>query len=176
MKNKILGREARSRSEIRRYVLTFAALLLVAAVLQTTVLARGRWFGIVPDLTFAVVVCLAYFCGAETGTICGIAGGFLIEALGGHGVAVLPLVYLFLGYVVGFLTQKQPKRLTLYAITGAATLPVHAVVTVFYTLVTYHKLTGYTFTHILLPETGALVILFACLYFPLGKLAAWVQR
>lgn len=176
MKNKILGREARNRSEIRRYVLTSAALLLLTVVLQTTVLARWRWFGIVPDLTFAVVVCLAYFCGAETGAICGIAGGFLIEALGGHGLAILPLVYLFLGYVIGFFAKRQPQGLRSYALIGAVTLPIHAAVTVFYTLVTYHKLTGYTFTHILLPETGALVILFALLYFPLKKLTDWVQR
>ena len=176
MKNKILGREARNRSEVRRYVLTSAALLLLTVVLQTTVLARWRWFGIVPDLTFAVVVLLACFCGAETGAICGIAGGFLIEALGGHGVSILPVVYLFLGYVIGYFTKKQTKDLRRYALICAATLPVHAVITVFYTLVTYHKLTGYTFTHILLPETAALVILFALLYFPLGKLTGWMRR
>ena len=158
MKNKILGREARNRSEIRRYVLTSAALLFVTVVLQTTVLARGRWFGIIPDLTFAVVVCLGYFYGAETGAICGIAGGFLIEALGGTGISILPVVYLFLGYVIGFFAKRQPKGISSYALISAATLPVHAIVTVFYTLVTYRKLTGYTFTHILLPETAALVI------------------
>ena len=176
MKNKILGREARSRSEIRRYVLTSALLLLVTVVTQTTVLARWRWFGIVPDLTFAVIVCLAYFRGAETGAICGIAGGFLIEALGGEGVSILPLVYLFLGYVTGFFAKRQPKGLPSYALICAATLPVHALVTVFYTLVAYRKLSGYTFTHRLLPETGALVILFLLLCFPMKKLNAWVKK
>ena len=176
MKNKILGREARSRGEIRKLILTFAALLILCVILQTTVFARWRWFGIIPDLTFAVVVCLACFCGAEAGAICGIAGGFLIEALGGTGLAVLPVVYFLLGYFVGYFAKKRPDDLRTYAITCASTLPVHAFVTVFYTLVNYHKITGRTFTHILLPETAALVILFACLYFPMKKLAAWVER
>ena len=176
MRNKILGREAQNRSQIRRYVLTATILLLVTVVVQTTILARWRWFGIVPDLTFAVVVCLAIFCGPETGAICGIAGGFLIEALGGHGVAVLPLIYLFLGYGIGCLTKTQSKRLTLYAIVGAATLPIHAMVTIFYTLINAHTLTGYTIGKVILPETAALVLLYGILYLPLRKLSERIRN
>ena len=169
----ILGRMAQNRARAWRYIVSLGLLLVVSASLQTTVLARWRLFGVIPDLTFAVVIAVACFSGRETGAILGIASGFLTEALGAQGVSILPVVWFLCGYLCGHLASRLPGGFPTYLVVAGASLPVHALTTLFYVAVTYRSLhLGATLLRVILPETGALILVFLALYFPLKFLCA----
>ena len=74
-----------------------ALLLLTLAILQTSFFGFFPLFGAVPDLVLLGVISVALMMGERAGGICGLAGGVLLDSLGGTGVALLPLFYFLLG-------------------------------------------------------------------------------
>ena len=174
----IMGQRTARRTDTVRSILLIGVLVILAAVLQTTLMGRIRPFGIVPDLTMLTVVAIAYFCGRETGAITGIAGGFLIDAMGGGRVSVMPLVYLLLCYAVGHYARAViPKRFTVYLIMIGVAVIVRSGVTILLASLQY---SSFSLPHLLLystlPEiliTGAIG---AALYFPLRLFCRVLDR
>lgn len=78
--------------------------LFVLALFQTTVLAEHRIFGAVPDIVLSAIVTIALFDGERTGTISGITGGIIIDALGGVKLSLSPFVYMVCGLIIALLT------------------------------------------------------------------------
>lgn len=87
--------------------LAYGGAVILTALLQTTVFAEFRFFGAVPDLMLMLVITVAMFEREKGGAACGLFAGFLIEALGSTGVSILPLIYMFCGIFVGWLTYNQ---------------------------------------------------------------------
>ncbi len=79
-------------------------LLIIFALLQTTLFSRFRPFGAVPDLILPLVVAVAMSEREKFGAIFGIIAAFVIESLGGGAVSILPILYMPVGYVVGALS------------------------------------------------------------------------
>ena len=71
-----------------------ASLLIFFALLQTTIFARFRPFGAVPDLMLPLVIAVAMTEREKFGAIFGLFAAFVIEALGGATMFVLPLLYM----------------------------------------------------------------------------------
>ncbi|MBP3378804.1 MAG: hypothetical protein J6L96_08650 [Clostridia bacterium] len=80
------------------------ALLILFALLQTTLFSRFRPFGVVPDLILPLVVAVAMSEREKFGAIFGIVAAFVIESLGGGAVSILPILYMPVGYIVGALS------------------------------------------------------------------------
>ena len=87
-------------------VLVSAALLVFFALLQTTIFARFRPFGAVPDLMLPLVIAIGITERERFGAVFGIAAAFVIESLGGAPVSLLPLLYLFAGIFSALLTTE----------------------------------------------------------------------
>lgn len=79
-------------------------LLILFALLQTTLFSRFRPFGATPDLILPLVVAVAMSEREKFGGIFGLVAAFVIESLGGGAVSVLPLLYMPVGYLVGALS------------------------------------------------------------------------
>lgn len=100
-----------------------AGLILFFALLQTTVFARFRPFGAIPDLMLPLVVALAMTEGEKWGAVCGLVAAFVIESLGATGVTLLPILYAAVGYFCPIvtrlhLTDSVPVRILYTAVTG----------------------------------------------------------
>ena len=98
-------------------------LILVFALLQTTVFSRFRPFGAVPDLMLPLVIAIAMTEGEKWGSVCGIASAFLIESLGTAGTALLPLLYAAAGYFCPvittlYMTDSGPVRALCTVVAG----------------------------------------------------------
>ena len=98
-------------------------LMLLLALLQTTLFARFRPFGAIPDLMLPFVVAVAMTEGERWGAVFGIAAAFLIESLGSVGVSLLPLLYMPAGYFCPLVTKlylrdSAPVRLIYIAVCG----------------------------------------------------------
>lgn len=79
-------------------------LVVLFALLQTTIFTKFKPFGAVPDLMLSLVVAISMTEREKWGAVVGVAAAFVIESLGGSVVTLLPLPYMLAGYVGGLLT------------------------------------------------------------------------
>jgi len=174
----VFGRLSQNRARAVKFVLTETILFLAVILLQTTLFARIRLFGAVPDICFVTLVLVSYFCGKEVGAITGIAVGFAVDALGSVGISLLPIFYLFCGYLFGYFTRAiYPKRYVSYLVVLAAAIPVRMVITFVYICINYNtihllELMG----RILLPEAAVTAIFATVLYFPVRRICMFMNR
>ena len=91
-------------------IILYVAASFLLAVFQSTVGKRMGLFGTTAQMTLALTVCAAYFHGPTVGAVCGIASGVFTEAIGSTGIAILPLFYMFAGWIVGIKTQEAEQK------------------------------------------------------------------
>ena len=107
-----------------RRLLVLAAVLAVAVLVQSTVLARLRLAGVRPDLLVLAVVAVALATDATTGAVFGFVAGLVADLLFDLPVGVSALVYVAVGFAVGtarvYVTSHRP--LVHLVLAGAASL------------------------------------------------------
>lgn len=178
MSKYILGHRAQARTRSIRYTVLVSVLLILAAVLQVTVFSRFRLLGAVPDLMICAVLCLSFFCGRYVGAVSGVGAGFLIEVIGSHGITLLPVCYLFIGYLMGYYARTAVnKSYIAYLPYLGVTLACRAAITVLYACLNYQSI------HLLkillqtvLPELAVTAIAGCLLYFPLKLFCGWLEK
>ncbi len=90
-------------------------LMIFIALLQTTLLAQFRPFGATPDLMILFVLAVGMRENEKWGAVFGILSALIIDALGGTGVTLLPILYFAVGYLfpviaVEYLTNSISVR------------------------------------------------------------------
>lgn len=83
--------------------LRLAALVLLAVVLQVTVMARLPLPGAAPDLVLVVVVSVGLLAGSRTGALTGFTAGLLMDLSGDAELGRLALVHAVAGHLAGLL-------------------------------------------------------------------------
>ena len=117
-------------------------LLILFALLQTTLFSRFHPFGAVPDLILPLVVAVAMSEREKFGAIFGLVAAFVIESLGGGAVSILPLLYMPVGYLVGALSVYYFRdSFTVRAMYTVATSLLRALFTLFTLLATVGGIT-----------------------------------
>ena len=86
-----------------RRLFVLAAVLVVAVLLESTVLAGLRLAGVRPDLLVLAVVAVALASDATTGAVFGFVAGLVADLLFDLPVGVSALVYTAVGFAVGTL-------------------------------------------------------------------------
>ncbi|MBR2722622.1 MAG: rod shape-determining protein MreD [Clostridia bacterium] len=169
-----LGSIAQSRKVILRHLLVLSLGLLVASLLQVCVFGRYRPFGIVPDLTFCLVVGVGFFLGRFAGAVHGIAAGVLIEALGGTGLTLLPVFYLFCGYLVGHYARAiRPKRITVFLVSFGIALLLRSGMSITYLCISLEQINlPSILLNVILPEFLVTALCGCVLYYPIKLLCA----
>jgi rod shape-determining protein MreD len=107
-----------------RRLLALAVVLVVAVLVQSTVLARLRLAGVRPDLLVLAVVSVAVATDPTTGAGFGFVAGLVADLLFDLPVGVSALVYTAVGFTVGtvrvYVTSHRP--LVHLVLAGAASL------------------------------------------------------
>ena len=107
-----------------RRLLVLAAVLVVAVLVQSTVLARLRLAGVRPDLLVLAVVSVAVATDPTTGAVFGFVAGLVADLLFDLPVGVSALAYTAVGFAVGtvrvYVTSHRP--LVHLVLAGAASL------------------------------------------------------
>ena len=107
-----------------RRLLLLAAVLVVAVLVQSTVLARLRLAGVRPDLLVLAVVSVAVATDAGVGAVFGFLAGLVADLLFDLPVGVSALVWTAVGFAVGtirvYVTSGHP--LVYLVLAGAASL------------------------------------------------------
>jgi rod shape-determining protein MreD len=107
-----------------RRLLALAVVLVVAVLIQSTVLARLRLAGARPDLLVLAVVSVSVATDPTTGAVFGFVAGLVSDLLFDLPVGVSALVYTAVGFAVGtvrvYVTSHRP--LVHLVLAGAASL------------------------------------------------------
>jgi len=107
-----------------RRLLALAMVLVVAVLVQSTVLARLTVAGVRPDLLVLAVVSVAVATDPTTGAVFGFVAGLVADLLFDLPVGVSALVYVAVGFAVGtvrvYVTSHRP--LVHLVLAGAASL------------------------------------------------------
>ena len=173
-----MGHRAQNRSLVARYVIYVGILLTVTSVLQVSLLSRYRIFGIVPDLMLCIVMLLSYFGGRQLGAICGIVAGALVESIGSFGIVLLPLFYLFCGYLTGHYARVIiPRRFTAFTAYFGISLLMRSAITLLYACLNYQTIhLPVLLLRTLLPELLLTAVLGGALYFPMMLFCSFLEK
>jgi rod shape-determining protein MreD len=106
------------RSRVNLFA-AYGLLLLLSALLQTTVLAPIRLFGFTPTLYIAATICVAMFEGEWTGAIFGLVLGYCVDATTASLPGLTALTLLAVGYTAGisaryFMLRRMLSAYVLY--------------------------------------------------------------
>ena len=113
------GRGTRGQTghgEIVKRVLVYGLLLLILATAQCAFFARLELLGAVPNLVLCAVVAIALVDSIRAAAVAGIAGGFLLDALGGVGLSLSPLMFFLVAWLIGSLAAKMMTGMVSYCI------------------------------------------------------------
>lgn len=152
--------------------LVIGALILVFAMLQTTVFSKLRPFGATPDFMLPLVIAVGISEGERWGGVSALAAAFLIDCLGSAGVTLLPLLYVPCGFIAGVLgTYYLRDSLVIRGIFTVASGIAKAIFTIIYVNIIYSSVdVGLMFGKIVVPEFFS-TFLFALL----PHIAAWLS-
>lgn len=118
--------------------LVIGGLIIVFAMLQTTVFSKLRPFGATPDLMLPLVIAVGITDGERWGGVSGLAAAFIIDCLGSAGLTLLPLLYVPCGFAAGVLgTYYLRDSFVIRAIFTVASGVLRAAATAIYLAVTY---------------------------------------
>jgi len=81
--------------------LRIGLLVLVAAVLQVSVITGTRVLGAEPDLLLVTIVCVALVAGSLPGAVAGFAGGLLVDVMTLGTLGTTSIVLVLAGYWAG---------------------------------------------------------------------------
>ncbi len=87
-------------------IIFYAVWLLIAALLQPTVMRWIAIFGIGPNIFLIFVIATALICGKKAGAVCGLVFGLTLDMLVGRMIGVNALVFLYAGFFVGILCER----------------------------------------------------------------------
>lgn len=87
-----------------RVIICFLAVFF-AAMCQMSVFPYLKFFGCIPDITAASVICLAAYENEKTVCVLSVCAGFLLQSLGMEGVSYYPLLFLFAAALCLFFTR-----------------------------------------------------------------------
>ena len=172
MRNSSLGRISQMRQTAIKYTLSLSLLFLAVAIIEVSLLSRWRILDAVPDVMLVTVVIVSFFLGRFTGAIAGIGAGVLIEALGGNGISLLPVVYLLCGYLTGHYARAMvPRRFVAYLLYLGIALLARGVTTLTYAGMTYESFhLPSILLQLLLPEVLVTAIWGILLYLPVRRI------
>lgn len=84
----------------------YVLLLWLFCIVQASFLSYVPLFGAVIELAFALVLLLGWKKGPVAGAVFGMIGGFLLDALTGVGISVLPLLFFVGGVYAAFVAKR----------------------------------------------------------------------
>jgi rod shape-determining protein MreD len=162
---------------ILRRVIVSGVLLLLAVLIEVTVLAPLPFPGATPTLVLVVVVLLGGQFGAATGAACGFAGGLLLDiappAVGTIGITALLLTVV--GYTVGRFGESDDRPWWSIAIAAGLAAPLVVLASaVLGGLLGDPRVRWDDVVPLMVTAAGYALALGLLLALPVGRLCRWV--
>ena len=95
------------RPEIVKRIVILGLLILILSAAMSSFFAQLLWLPATPDLMLGAVLAITLLDDRRTAAIVAVAGGITVDALGGIGVSLSPILYLSVVLTVGILSEKM---------------------------------------------------------------------
>ena len=92
---------------VLRRVIFYGVLFFLLCILQTSFFARLSFLSVVPNLALGGVAAVALLDEERCAIICGIAAGFLADAVGGSGISLSPIVFMLVAIICSEISKKM---------------------------------------------------------------------
>ena len=99
-----------NRSELWKRIVIYTLLTLFLSVAMSSFFANLTWLPAIPDLMLGAVLAIAVLDDRRSAAIVAVAGGVAVDALGGVGISLSPILYLAMVLSVGILCEKMLPR------------------------------------------------------------------
>ena len=159
------------RPEIVKRIVVFGILILLLCTAMSSFFAQLLWLPATPDLMLGAVLAIALLDDRRSAAIVAVAGGITVDALGGIGASLSPLLYLCVVVTVGFLGEKMLPSFVSWLILLLPSLVLRAMFTLFgyWAFLGEVRMQG-VFSAVLLPEAIS-TLLFCLPIYGIVKLA-----
>ena len=98
------------RPELVKRIVIYGLVIFFLSVAMSSFFANLHHLPATPDLMLGAVLAVAVLDGRVTAAIVAVVGGVAVDALGGVGVSLSPLLYLTVILTVGILSEKMLPR------------------------------------------------------------------
>ena len=92
----------------RKHILVFV-LLILFAVMQTSMFPHMRIMNNIPNFVLVFVCVMAYFRGSNEGFVMGLVGGLMLDFLVGTRIGFYGLLFMFTGMITGLFPRKNVR-------------------------------------------------------------------
>lgn len=153
-----------------RSALVLGASVFILAIIECSFLAGLDFLPAVPNIVMGAVAAVALFENERTATAFAIASGFILDAIGGSGIPISPIVMLAASVALSLLSKKMLKGFFPFILLLAASSLFAAASTALSIVLAGIDISaGYLIKSILVPEI-ILTILFSIPLYPIFKL------
>ncbi len=102
------------RPEVLKRVLIYGLLTLFLGCLQCAFFPLLDFVPCTPDLILCMLIAIALLDNEPSAMVCAVGAGFYVDAIGGAGIALSPLVYFIAVILISLFTGKILKSLPSY--------------------------------------------------------------
>ena len=89
-----------AKFSILRRVILYGILFFMLSVVQCSFLSRLSFLSVVPNIVLGGVCAISLLDDQKTATVCGICAGFLLDAIGGAGISLSPLLFMIVAIIL----------------------------------------------------------------------------
>lgn len=101
---------------MRLKVITYSILIFLTVLIQSTVADSIKIYGVKPNLTIIVIVCVALLRNTTEGAVVGLICGLMQDAVSGRVIGFYALLGLYLGLAISKSNKKLNKENILIAV------------------------------------------------------------
>ncbi len=157
--------------------ITILLLILIAYLLQSTMIRILPMGGVAPNLLIILTSCFGFMRGKKEGMVIGFVSGLIMDVLFGNIIGFYALVYMIIGYLNGFFASifyPEDIKLPMVLITSSELL--YCFVVYFFRFLIQGKVRfGYYFMHIILPEIVYTIFVTIIIYKIILNINEWLE-
>ncbi|MBO5682616.1 MAG: hypothetical protein J6S10_01415 [Clostridia bacterium] len=90
-----------------RRIIFYAAFLFIVCVAQISFFSQLTFLRATPNIALCAVAAVALLDDRKCAVVCGIATGFLVDALGGAGISLSPLTFMLVALICSQIAKKM---------------------------------------------------------------------
>ena len=157
------------REAVLRRVIIYGVAVFILCVAQCSFFTRLSFLDVVPDIVMGVVAVIALLDSQKTALICAIASGFLLDAIGGAGISLMPFAFFLVAIVASEISKKMLVSIFTWIIVLSASAFTKAVFSLMYIFLSYEGIVVSTVIKTIIAPEFFLTLLFSLPLFYIMK-------
>ena len=157
---------APSRASVTRRIICYCVLFFTLGVAQCSFFANLSFISVVPNIVLGAVVAISLLDSQRCAIVCAIGAGAMIDALGGAGLSLSPLVFMAIAMICSEIAKKMLPSFPSWVILLIPAVMLHAAFTLARLALSFNGFTlSSVLKNILIPEAILTLIISLPIFF-----------